>query len=106
MPTRRGGFLRNNLFLVAAVALPLVVAGLFLVATAVPRWSVPPPAYDLVLRATRLYDGTPAKVSVDFVVRDGRVIAVATPAPENLYAQAARLFLFEHASMRVRELRT
>ena len=33
----RGGFLRDNAFMVAAIALPVLVAGLFILASAVPR---------------------------------------------------------------------
>ena len=45
---RSGGrFIRDNAFMVAAIALPVLVAGLFILASAVPRWTVPPPSYDL-----------------------------------------------------------
>ena len=104
MSLGRRGFLRDNLFLVAAVALPLVVAGFFVLATLIPRWSVPAPAYDLVLRAAATYDNTNAKVAVDYSVRNGRVEATVRPAPANIYNQPWTLFLFEHETMTVREV--
>jgi len=65
----RGRFLRENAFLLAAVLLPLVVIGFFLVATAIPRWVVPAPAYDLLMRRAGAYDQTAPRVAVDFVLR-------------------------------------
>jgi hypothetical protein len=100
---RGGRFLRDNAFLVAAFALPVAVVLLFLVASVIPRWTVPPPAYDLVLRASGQYD--PARrISVEFAVRDGRIEATVRPLPEHGYPQIASLVLVEHATMNVREI--
>jgi len=46
-------------FLIATVALPLLVVAVFLVASAVPRWTVAPPEYDLLLRADSGYNPAP-----------------------------------------------
>jgi hypothetical protein len=102
--TDRSRYLRENAFLVAAVLLPLVVVGFFLIASAVPRWLVPPPAYDLLLRAAGSYDQTRPRVALDFTVRDGRVEATARALPAGQYPQVARLFLFDHRTMNVREI--
>jgi hypothetical protein len=99
-----GRTLRDNAFLVAAVALPLLVVAFFLVATAVPRWLVPPPAHDLLLRAYGPYDQGRPRVSVEFKVRDGRVEATFRPSPPQTYPQPAELFLFEHQTMNVRKI--
>src|SRR4026207_414357 len=69
-----GRFVRRNAFLVAAVALPLVVVIFFLLAAAIPRWTVAPPDFDLVLRGTS-YEQPAPRVSLEFDVRDGRVQA-------------------------------
>jgi len=102
----RGRFLRENAFLLAAVLLPLVVIGFFLVATAIPRWVVPAPAYDLLMRRAGAYDQTAPRVAVDFVVRDERVEARvrALPAAAGAYPEIPKLFLFDHKTMNVREV--
>jgi hypothetical protein len=97
-------FLRDNAFLIAAGALPLVVVVFFILSTAIPRWTVPPPAYDLVLRMDGAYDPAAQKVLVSYQVRDGRVEAVVRPAPPNSYQAASPLFLFDHTTMNVREI--
>jgi hypothetical protein len=99
------GFLRDNSFIVAAVALPVAVAAFFVVATIVPRWTVPPPAYDLVMRANRPYDATRTGVIVEFAVRGGRVEAtLRPPTPPNVYVEPSALLLFDHETMSVREI--
>jgi hypothetical protein len=95
-----GRFVRQNAFLVAAVSLPVVVVVFFLLAAAIPRWTVPPPAYDLVLRGSS-YDQPVQRVSVDFDVRDGRVQATVRAVAANMYPSRATLFLFDHRTMKV-----
>ena len=106
--TRR--LLRDNAVLVAAFVLPAVVAVLFILATAIPKWTVPLPQHDLVLRVDR-YDSPPTSVYVEFVVRGGRLEADVRPVvkPDNpnlgvTYPQRWTLLLFDHTAMRVREL--
>jgi len=95
-----GRFVRQNAFLVAAVSLPVVVVVFFLLAAAIPRWTVPPPAYDLVLRGSS-YDQPVQRVTVEFDVRDGRVEATVRAVPANMYPSRATLFLFDHRTMKV-----
>jgi hypothetical protein len=97
-------FLKDNAFVVAAVALPVVVAAFFVLASAVPQWTVPAPTYDLVLRVARGYDAPPAKVILEFNVRNGRVEAIVRPAPPDGYVQQWALLLFNHETMRVDEV--
>ena len=101
--TDLGRFVRQNAFLVAAVALPLVVVIFFLLAAAIPRWTVAPPAFDLVLRGTS-YEQPASRVSLEFDVRDGRVQATVRPVPPNTYPSRATLFLFDHQTMKVSRL--
>jgi hypothetical protein len=98
------GFLRENAFLVAAVSLPLVVAGLFLVWSFVPRLFVAPPAYDLLLRVDGVYDRLGPRMAVEYVVRDGTVEAVVRPIALDVYLQPAVLFLFDHETGVVSEV--
>jgi hypothetical protein len=102
-PAERGA--RHSLFLVAAVALPVLVVAVFLVASAVPRWTVAPPAYDLLLRADSAYQPTASQVVVAFRVRDGRVEADVHPAPPNTYLPQATLFIFDHRTLGLTEVR-
>jgi hypothetical protein len=98
-----GRFLRDNAFLVAALALPVAVVSLFMLASVIPRWTVPAPAYDLVLRAGGPYE--PARrISVEFTVSDGRVEAVIRPLPAGGYPQISTLLLVDHTTMNVREI--
>jgi hypothetical protein len=105
MPAARQGFLRDNAFIVAAIALPVVVAAFFLLATAIPQWTVPGPQYDLVFRAARPYTSPPLPVLMDVAVRDGAVVAVVRSAPPNTYPQPWAVFLYEHETGTVEELR-
>jgi hypothetical protein len=99
-----GRFLKENAFLVAAVSLPVVVVGFFLLASVIPRWVVAPPAYDLLLRAGGPYDQKYPRVAVDFRARNGRVEAIVRPLPPNVYPQPSALLLFDHQTMSVREI--
>jgi len=99
-----GRVLRDNVFLVAAVALPLLVVGLFLLASAIPRWTVEPPQYDFVFRADGGYQPDQSQILVTFRVRDKRVVAELQPAPPNSYPQRPWLYLFDHVTSEVREL--
>ena len=103
-------FLRENLVLVAAFGLPGAVAALFLVAMAIPRWTVPLPQHDLVMSIER-WDAIPSEVFVTFAARGGRLEADLRPLvkPDNpavgiIYPQKWALLLFDHQAMEVREL--
>jgi hypothetical protein len=96
-------FFRNNAFLVAAVSLPVLVVAFFLLSSSIPRWRVPPPAYDLLLRSGT-YDQPASRVSLEFDVRDGQVQATSRPVAATLYPQRSTLWLFDHTSMRVRRI--
>ena len=100
-----GRFLRDNAFLVAAVSLPLVVVAFFLLSTAIPRWTVPPPAYDLLLRANDVYNSNQTNPRVtEFSVRDGKVEAKIRAIPANAYLSRTALFLFDHVTLTVSEI--
>ena len=101
MSANIGRFLRDNGFLVAAVALPIVIVALFLLVTAIPRWTVPPPAYDVLLR-TSAYDQASSGLVVDLVIEKERLHAVLRPAPANSYPPRTMLWQFDHTTMNVR----
>jgi hypothetical protein len=103
MATGSTRFLRENVFLVAAVSLPVLVVGFFLLSSAIPRWRVPPPAYDLLIRAGE-YDQAAQRVSIDLDVHDGAVQGTARPVPTTLYVQRLTLWLFDHKTLKVRRI--
>jgi hypothetical protein len=82
----------------------LVIVGLFLLATFIPRRLVPPPSYDLLLSAEGGYESVPARLAVEYTVRGGRVEAIVLPAPPAHYQRPAALFLFDHTSLTAREV--
>jgi hypothetical protein len=98
-----GRFLRDNAFLVAAASLPVIVVGVFLLSTAIPRWTVAPPEYDLLLHTTD-YDRPGSTVSVELSVRDGAVHATIRPALKDTHAPRVRLWRFDHTSLRAIEI--
>jgi hypothetical protein len=100
MPAR---FLRDNAFLVAAVVLPLGVVAFFLAASAIPRWTVPPPQYDLLVKAGHYANPQPS-MHVDFVVTDDGVQAQLRAVAASAYPQHTRLFLADHATGQLREV--
>jgi len=99
-----GGFLRNNAFLVAAVSLPIVVVAFFLLASAIPRWTVPPPQHDLVFRVGKPYNQPPPQMTTEFTVRDGQLEATVRRVQPNNYAQPWSLFVFEHQTLTAKEV--
>ena len=102
MPSSRG-FLRDNAFLAGAVSLPLVVVAFFLLSTAIPRWTVPPPRYDVLLH-TRSWDQTGPRVTVEFTVQNGTLQATVRPLPPNVTAHRSALWLFDHQTLSAREV--
>jgi hypothetical protein len=103
MPSGANRFLRDNVFLVAAVSLPILVVGFFLLSSAIPRWRVPAPAYDLLIRGGE-YDQASQRVSIDLDVRDGVVQATVRPVPLTQYVQRSTLWIFDHKTMKARRV--
>ncbi|MBA2306168.1 MAG: hypothetical protein H0W08_26565 [Acidobacteria bacterium] len=98
-----GRFLRDNAFLVGAVSLPLVVVGVFLLLTAIPKWTVPPPQYDLLLHTTD-YNGQDARITVQLFVRDEALQATLRPVLKDMHPPRVRLWRFDHGTLSAREI--
>ena len=96
--------LRANAFLVAAAALPAGRRRAVSCGRGHSALDCAPPEYDLLLRANGPYDRTPPRVTVDFSVRNGRVMATVRTVPENNYPQPTTLFLFKHETSQVRTI--
>src|SRR6186713_2711054 len=95
----------GSAFLIAAIALPLIVVAVFLLASAVPRWTVAPPSYDFLFRADTGYNPASNQILVNFVVRDGHVVADVRPAVPNSYPPQPSLFVFDHRTLTATEIR-
>ncbi|HEY6510031.1 MAG TPA: hypothetical protein VIY56_18540 [Vicinamibacterales bacterium] len=89
-----GAGARSNTFALAAVALPVLVAGFFLLASAVPRWTVAPPTHDLLVRVDLPWD-QPNVAALDFTVRNGRVVVTARVPSPPAYLERSALFLVD-----------
>lgn len=97
--------LRDNAFIVAAIALPVLVAAFFLIASVVPRWTVPLPTYDAILKVDGPYNGERRATSVDFGIRDDRVVAFVKPVDSNGYAWPRRtLLVVDHETLTAKEV--
>jgi hypothetical protein len=103
--TRGAGFLRDNAFLAGAIILPVVVALFFVAANAIPRLTVPDPAFDLVFKVSQPIsrEGSPV-VPVEFAVRNGQVHVTFCRPAKDRYLQSWALLRFDHATRRVTEL--
>jgi hypothetical protein len=94
---------QGRAFLVAAVALPLLVAAFFLVAVTVPRWTVAAPNHDLLVRVQR-YGGPPSATALDLQVENGTVVTTVRPVPKDSYPSRWTLLLVDPLAQSVREI--
>jgi hypothetical protein len=93
---------RDNAFLVAAVSLPVAVVGLFLLVTAIPKWTVAPPGYDLLLQTTE-YDRAHSSMSVELFVRD-EALQARLRVVKGAQIPRVRLWRFDHGTLSAREV--
>ena len=96
-------WVRDNAFLVAAGALPLLVVGVFLLLTAIPKWTVPPPQYDLLVYTTD-YGRQGARIAVELGVSGETLQATVRPAAADNYPPRVRLWRFDHRTMSTTEV--
>ena len=94
--------LRENPMIAASIALPLLVVVFFLLATALPKWLVEPPAYSFVFTAPDYTHRSPS-IDVRFDVIDGR-LRVRVYGAEASYRNTPRLYLFDHDTLTTREI--
>lgn len=97
-------FLRDNLMIVASVALPLLVLVLFAAASIIPNWLTDPPAYDLVMTRGFVNRNT-APIRIDLNVEGDRLVARIVKAPDVYGGLVPRIFLFTAETQEVREVR-
>ena len=95
-------FIRDNIVLVAGIALPLLVMLFFLLALWVPRWLVAPPQHDLLFSGVSWSERSSSTVNL-VVSEDGR-LKVRYFKEEEVQSPLRRLFIYEHATQDVREI--
>lgn len=93
---------RDNIILVAGIALPLVVMLFFLLATWIPRWLVDPPQYDLLFSGVSWSDKSSNTVNL-VVTAEGQLKARYFKRQEG-ESPLRRLFIYEHTTGDVREI--
>ena len=97
-------FLRKNLMILVSIILPLLVVLLFALSTVLPGLYSTPPAHDLLLSLQGRSTTKDTQVKVRFLVRDQRLIAVATRLDKSSYDNNPRLYRYDHMSGEVREV--
>ena len=70
-------FIKENLVLVVGLTLPLLLIVLFFVATVIPKAFGMPPQYEMLFTTTRYEYQDPTEYSLDFVVKDQKLIVKA-----------------------------
>lgn len=91
------GFWKRHGFLVAGIALPLLVVVGFALARALPRMWVAAPKIDLLYAVRTGYDAQPRKIDRTLSVIEGRLHVVWTKVDNTVYPQPLHLYRF-HAS--------
>ncbi|MFN0009788.1 MAG: hypothetical protein ACKVXR_17985 [Planctomycetota bacterium] len=98
------GFLKRHGFLVAGVALPILVVVVFVLARTLPRLWVADPLYDLVYAVRPGYAATPRTVDADVSVVDGRLRVRWMKTENAIYQGPLQLFRLNPASESVVEI--
>lgn len=94
--------LRENPMIAASILLPLVIVVFFLLATAIPKWLVDPPAHSFLFTVPDQTYSTP-EINVRYDVIDGR-LRVRVFKTDVSYRHAPRLYLFDSARQATREI--
>jgi hypothetical protein len=98
-------FLRKNLMIVVSIALPLLVALLFALASVLPSLYSNPPAHDLLLSLHGRSTARSSQVRISLEVNDGQVKVMAKKSEKDAnYQNNPRLFRYSHLSGEVREI--
>jgi hypothetical protein len=97
-----GKILRDNIILVAGIALPLIVMLFFLLALWIPRWLVAPPQHDLLFSGVSWSEKSIYTVNL-IVTEEGRLKARYFKQKEG-QSPRRRLFIYEHSTQDVREI--
>lgn len=100
-------FIKENFVLVVGLVLPVLLMIAFMILATLPQKLSDPPRYDLVFSTTDFSSaGSNLPVSVNFVVRDGKLMAqyVAHDSPGSHGQLWRNLYLYEAGTGKVRQL--
>lgn len=89
--------LKEHWFLIAGIALPVLVVVFFLAARELPRWWVDPPRFDVLFKAIDYSSPRTGGLAMDLRIRDGAVEVVWTAQAKDAYLTLPRLYRW-HAS--------
>ena len=89
-------WIRNNLVLVAGIALPVLLVAAFLLMQSIPGVAPPPPKFDFVAAGYYYAPNSPQSFSLSFEVQDGRLHGIATPRADSSRRDAMRVNLFRY----------
>ena len=95
-------YLRQNPMIAAGILMPLVIVVFFILATAIPRSLVAPPAHDFLF-TTAGESGCKPEINVRFDVVDERLRARVFKTNVTC-RRVPRLYLFDHETLDVREV--
>ena len=98
--------LKRHGFVIAGVALPLLVVVAFAVARTLPRLLVDDPRYDLVYSAVTGYPGQPHNVNCEISSVDGRVRARWSRSKGPVYSATVHVYRLHPATGAMEELET
>jgi len=96
-------WLKDNLFVVAAIALPVLVAAMFILATSLPKAYVDDPRYELLVLIDRHYNES-QPYRVHYRVEEGQLRASATYAQRGRAFRDVELHRFTPASGRLKRI--
>lgn len=100
-------FLRENIVLVAGIALPVLLMAGFMVASSLPSRFSDPPRHDLIFAVNEFGPNTSLPISVRLIVKDQVLKAQYTriaPQPGGYAGAWKKLYRYEAGSQAVREL--
>jgi hypothetical protein len=94
--------MRQNPMIAAGILLPLVIVVFFVLATAIPKWLVDPPAHDFLFTVPENRSSSP-EIELRFDVANNR-LRVRLFKTKAVYGTVPRLYLFDHETLNVREI--
>ena len=95
-------YMRQNPMIAAGILLPLVIVVFFILATAIPKFLVEPPAHDFLFTVPDNNSSQP-EIEVRFDVVNNR-LRVRLFKKKSNYPAVYKLYLFDHETLDVREI--